>query len=204
MSITVNGIEYLSYEETARVLNVAPATVAGLVHRKKLPATKFLRDTHKYIEQGAVKAWLQHEGTPTIAETTKNTVDSNPLNIAMFSQPLPETPIQDILRLVNEGFSRISSDHKEIGERYQETVSPIINHAISAPERAFIDGLSQVMQQMLNNAIIAIKTPELKDAAPANIVEALLDGIELPSFLKDNLITMASEYIPDKSELLAS
>jgi excisionase family DNA binding protein len=182
MSINKNGVMYLDYKEAARELGVEEATINTLVTRGKLSSIKFPGNRRKYISKPALDYYRKGKeaGGSLIMQPARDGLPHFP----------GETPvsIQDVLHLINEGYAHISNANKEaseqIAERYQQTVSPVLQFVINPQERALIDAMSLFMQQLLNNAIVMIKNPASASTTPEDVLNMLLNGIDLPPVLR--------------------
>jgi excisionase family DNA binding protein len=185
--------DQITYEEAATILGLVPGSIYQLVSEGRLHSIKTPGTNKKKLGRAEVEAYGNRVPYYQAPPATSNT--NAPLSALsetpVTPQALPATSVQDVLRLVNEGFSHISSDHEKIAERYKETVSPIINHVISPPEQLFIAELSRMMQTLLNNSIMMIKTPNISAATPKTVVDMLLRGMDLPTQLKDMLRSFA-------------
>lgn len=185
-------IVYLTYEEAANVLGIVPTSVYQLVSEKRLHSVKVPGTNRKKLSRAEVEAYKKGRSVQQFTYTPQETPIDEELD---KFQPMPTTTVQDMLRLVNEGFSQISKDHEKISEQYRETVSPIINHAISAPEREIIDQMSALMQTLLNNAIMMIKTPNISNATPEQVVKIMLNGLPIPEQFQELLAAMGVEVM---------
>lgn len=180
--------DFVTYEEAATILGIVPTSLYKLVSEGRLHSVRTPGTHRKKLSRQEVEAYGQGRSLQHSLQVTHP-----PLNPLDTNNVSPTMPIQDILKLVNEGFSAISSDHEKIAEQYKATVSPIINHVVPAPEQAFIAEVSQLMQALLNNMIVAIKTPNISEAPPATIIDMLVQGVNMPSQLKELLRDMATQ-----------
>ena len=186
MSIKKDGVTYLDYKESARELGLEEASINTLVSRGKLTSVKFPGNRRKYISKPALDYYRngKESGGSLIMQPLRGGIPSFP----------DETPIsiQEMLRLINEGYAHISNANKEaseqIAERYQQTVSPVIQHVINPQERALIDAMSQFVQHLLNNMIVMIKNPDIASATPEDMLNMLLQGIDIPPVLRDIML----------------
>ena len=183
MSINKNGVTYLDYKEAARELGLEETTINTLVTRGKLSSVKFPGNRRKYISKPALDYYRdgKESGGSLIMQPLHDSLPPFPGEMSIS--------IQDMLRLINEGYAQISNANKEasqqIAERYQQTVSPIVQHVINPQERMLIDAMAQVIQHLLNNAIIMIKTPDIANASPETVLNALMKGIDMPPMIHD-------------------
>jgi DNA-binding transcriptional MerR regulator len=166
--MTTTATKRYSLRKASELTNVSERTLRRYVKSGKLPCE---------FEQGQ---YYVHEDDLLHLFGERRAINDYVTSVAMPRG----TDSKEILALVNQGFGTIT---EKITERYQDTVSPIINNTLSTNEQAFLKAMAETSQKMINNMIGLLRLPNASILPPEYLLDQILQGISLPDEIRDIL-----------------
>jgi excisionase family DNA binding protein len=185
----------LTYEEAARALGIVPSSVYQLVSEKKLHPIKTPGTNKKRIRRAEIEQYR--------SKNALSIAPARPVPGFYDMASAPAISVGELMGAINAGYTAISHDHTAISEQYMQSIAPIVNHVISAPERAFLDEIGRVMSTIMNNVILLIKSDDRDNLTPASFVARLMAGIDLPDYLVEQMVQTMANLIASEQEAQA-